>query len=150
MPVVEESVLIPREPQEVFDYLSVPENNPLWDTTAVAARQLDDGAVTVGTRWSGTTKVMGRRFDWVTEITEIGAPEVLASRSVEGKMHFTARYELQPESGGTRLTYRIEAESGLGGVFGRFGDPLVESAQGKAVRANLARLAELLQRQPVR
>lgn len=149
MPVVEESVLISREPQEVFDYLSIPENNPLWDSTVAAARQLDDGPVTVGTRWSGTNKILGRRFDWTTEITEVHVPEVLASRSVEGKLHFTARYDLRPESGGTRLTYRIEAESGLGGMFGRFADPLVESAQGKALRANLARLAELLDRQPV-
>jgi hypothetical protein len=51
---------------------------------------------------------------------------------------------LEPADGGTRFSYRVDAASGLGGVFGRLADPIVERAQARTVRANLETLAELL------
>jgi uncharacterized protein YndB with AHSA1/START domain len=44
---------------------------------------------------------------------------------------------------GTR--YRLEAESGLDGAFGRAMEPIVQRAQTKVVRANLGVLASLLE-----
>jgi hypothetical protein len=38
----------------------------------------------------------------------------------------------------------VDADPGLGGVFGRLADPLVERAQGRTVRNNLETLAEIL------
>ena len=39
---------------------------------------------------------------------------------------------------------KVEAESGLGGIFGKLSDPIVENAQRRTVRSNLGTLAELL------
>lgn len=39
MPVIEESVEIRREPAEVFDFLVVAENIPVWDSSVVEAKQ---------------------------------------------------------------------------------------------------------------
>jgi len=50
--------------------------------------------------------------------------------------------------GGTQYTYRAEAESGLGGIFGRLGDPIVQRAQARTIRANLETLAEMLTAEP--
>ena len=144
MPVVEEHIVIPQPPEVVFDFLSRPENVPLWDSSVVKVKALDPGPLRQGNRWRGSNKIMGRRFDWTTEIIEVDAPRTMLSRSVEGKMSFELLYTLTPKGEGTRFTYRIEAESGLGGVFGRFADPLVQSAQARTVRANLERLVELL------
>ena len=150
MPVVAESVHIASEPEVVFAYLSDASNVAQWDRSIVAAEQLDSGPISAGTRWRGTSKILGRTFRWVTEVTEIHAPERMSSRSVEGDLTFTASYRLRPIAGATLLTYRLEAESGLGGLFGRLGDPLVQNAQSRAVRGSLARLAQLLSAQPVR
>ena len=144
MPVVEESVFIARSPQEVFDYLTVVENLPVWDSSIMQAEQPDAGPVGVGTRWRGVSKILGRRFEWTTEVTDLQPPTRISSRAVEGKPQFTVTNTLQPENGGTRFTYRVDAESGLGGVFGRLADPIVEKAQRRTVRANLDTLAELL------
>jgi uncharacterized membrane protein len=144
MPVVEESTHISRTPEEVFDFLSLPENLPLWDASIVQVEQIDPGPLASGTRWRGATKVMGRRFDWTTEITELESPHRMASRSIEGRLTFSVLYTLERERGGTLLTYRVEAESGLGGAFGRFADPLVQSTQARSVRAGLERLTTLL------
>lgn len=144
MPIIEESVFIASSPQEVFDYLDAVENLPVWDSSIMEAEQLDSGPVRVGTRWRGVSKILGRRFEWTTEVTDCEAPTRLSSRAVEGKLRFTVTNTLRSENGGTRFSYRVDAESGLGGVFGRLADPIVEKAQRRTVRANLDTLAELL------
>lgn len=148
MPVVEESVFIARPPEEVFDYLAKAENLPVWDSSILQAEQVGADPVGVGTRWRGTSKILGRRFEWTTEVTEFDRPRRSSSRSVEGKLQFTVTILLEPADGGTRHTYRVDAASGLGGVFGRLADPIVERAQARTVRANLETLAELLAKAP--
>lgn len=144
MPVVEESVVIVRPPEEVFDYLAKAENLPVWESSIVDAEQLGNDPVGVGTRWRGTSKILGRRFQWTAEITEFDRPVRQSSRSIEGKLSFSVSNVLEPVEGGTRYTYRIDAEAGLGGVFGRLADPIVAKAQSRTVRASLDNLAALL------
>lgn len=147
MPVVEESVFIARPPQDVFDFIIETENIPVWDVSIIKAEQVGTGPVGLGTRSRGTSKIMGRRFDWTTETTEFEPPKRIINTSVEGQIHFTVTSVLEPAPGGTMLIYRIDAESGLGGVFGRLADPFIEKAQARTVRANLETLAELLVQQ---
>lgn len=148
MPVIEENVFIARPPQEVFNFLVKSENIPVWDSSVVHAETVGADPVTVGTRAKGTSKVVGRKFDWTTEVTEFQPPTRFVSRSVEGKLEFTVTTALESEGDGTRLNYRIDAASGLGGVFGKLADRFVEKAQARTVRANLETLAELLAEHP--
>ena len=148
MPVIEESVFIARPPQDVFDFIVDSQNLPVWDVSIVKAEQVGTGPVGLGTRYRGTSKIMGKHFDWTTETTEFEPPTKVVNTCVEGKIKFTATNVLEPAPGGTNLTYRIDAESGLGGVFGRLADPFIEKAQARTVRANLETLAELLVQQP--
>jgi carbon monoxide dehydrogenase subunit G len=149
MPVVEESVVIPRPIEEVFDFLADAGNLPVWDSTIIECTQLGSDPVGVGTRYRGASSIMGRRFDWTTEIIRFEHPIASASRSVEGALTFTVSNQLTVVPEGTRLTHRIEAESGLGGSFGRLLEPIVEKAQAKSVRESLATLAALLREQAV-
>jgi uncharacterized membrane protein len=147
MPVVEESVLIPCGAEELFSYLVTAENLPLWDSSVIECRLVGAGPVSVGTRYRGASKIMGRRFDWTTEVIDFEPGVRTTSRSVEGALTFTVSSRLTPAPGGTRLVYRIEAESGLGGAFGRVMDPIVQKAQAKVVRSNLDSLATLIKQQ---
>lgn len=148
MPVVEQSVFIAQPPAVVFDYVSKAENLPVWDSSVVQAEQVGTEPVAVGTRAQGTSKILGRRFQWTTELSEFDPPRRATFRSVEGKLTFTVINTVEPADGGTQYTYHLEAESGLGGVFGRLADPIVERAQARTVRANLDTLADVLQDQP--
>ncbi|MDQ0078443.1 SRPBCC family protein [Arthrobacter oryzae] len=148
MAVIEESVFIARPPQEVFDYLIRSENVPVWDSSVIRSEQIGDGPVGVGTRSEGTSKIMGRHFDWVTENTYFDPPNRTVIQSVDGKFDFTIAYSLEPQDHGTRLTYRVDAPSGLGGVFGKLADPFVQKAHTRTVRANLETLADLLAEHP--
>src|SRR4051812_6875675 len=144
MPVIEEDVHISRPSQEVFDYLTTPENLPVWDSSVLEVERVTPGPVQVGNRWRGVSKILGLRFGWTLELTELEPRTRWVTRTVEGKLKFAVTHRVEPENGGTRYTFKVEAESGLGGIFGRLADPIVEQAQRRTVRANLDTLAELL------
>jgi len=107
--------------------------------------QIGSEAVTVGTRYRGASKILGRRIDWTTEVVEFVPGVRAASRSVEGPLTFTVSYEVSAAPAGTTLRYRLAAESGLGGAFGHAMEPIIQRAQAKVVRANLDKLASLLE-----
>lgn len=49
------------------------------------------------------------------------------------------------ENVGTTLRYRLTAESGLGGAFGRTMEPIVQRALANVVRADFGKLGSLLE-----
>lgn len=114
----------------------------------IEAEQIGADPVGVGTRTRGTSKILGRRFDWVTETVEFDRPRGSSVRAVEGQLAFSVTYLCEGEAGGTRFTCRMDAESGLGGIFDRVADPIVQRAQARTVRANLETLAEVLAEMP--
>ena len=145
MPVIDETVVITRPAGEVFDFLVLAENLPRWDSSTLECVQVGSGAVTVGTRYRGASKVLGRRIEWTTEVTQFVPGVRMASQSVEGPLNFTVSHEVSASPAGTTLHYRLAAESGLGGAFGRAMEPIVQRAQTNVVRANLGKLASLLE-----
>jgi uncharacterized membrane protein len=145
MPVIDETVVIARPAEEVFDFLALAEYLPRWDSSVLECVQVGGGPVTVGTRYRGASRIVGRRIEWTTEVTEFVPGVRMTSRSVEGPLTFTVSYEVSSCPAGTTLRYRLAAESGLGGAFGRALEPIVERAQTKVVRMNLDKLASLLE-----
>ena len=145
MPTVEETVTVNRSPEDIWAFLLETENIPVYESQVTQVEQVTDGEVGVGTRYRGVTKVLGRTLTWTTEIVQFEPVTRYANKTVEAKLPFSIAWTLVPEGGGTRLTYRLEAESGLGGVFGKLGEPLVVKAQQRTVRTNLANLKEILE-----
>ena len=145
MPVIDENVTNHAPLAAVFDYLVDGENLPAWDSSITECVRIGPGPVEVGTRYRGASKIMGRRIEWTTEVVELVAGVRAASRSVDGTLKFSVRYELAEVPEGTSVRYLLVADSGLGGAFGRVMEPLVEKAQNKVVRANLVTLAGRLE-----
>lgn len=140
MPTVEESIVIAATPEEVFDCLDDPANLPAYDPTVLRAELVGNGPVRVGSRAKGTSKILGRTFDWVVEVTEEERPTRQSVRSVGGKIDLTSTTTVLPEGDGSRVTFRLETAPGLGGVFGRIADALVGKAYARQTRANLAEI----------
>lgn len=147
MPVIDQSVVISRPAAEVFDFLVHAENLPRWDSSMLECVQVGSDPVTVGTRYRGASKILGRRIEWTTEVIDFVPGVRSASKAVEGTLSFTVSYEVSETAAGTALRYRIVADSGLGGAFGRAMEPIVEKAQTKVVKANLNTLVGLLEQQ---
>jgi uncharacterized membrane protein len=144
--VIDQSVVIARPAAEVFDFLVHAENLPRWDSSMLECVQIGSGPVGVGTRYRGASKILGRRIEWTTEVIDLVAGVRAESKAIEGTLRFTVSYEVSETPDGTSLRYRIVADSGLGGAFGRAMEPIVQKAQTKIVKANLDTLVGLLER----
>lgn len=144
MPSFTESVHLDRSVNEVWAFLADPDNHVVWDTAQQGTVQLDEGPLANGVRWRGTSRVLGKKVEWTTKGVDVVENEVIAFESVDTVPKFAIRTTLAPEEGGTRLTFHIDAETGLGGFFGRFADPVVSRAYARNVRAGLENLAEVL------
>jgi ligand-binding SRPBCC domain-containing protein len=144
MPVSEASVVIARPPAEVWDYTICADHLAVWEPAVVEAEQITEGPLAVGTRWSGKSSLLGVKFSWIGEFTEVDVNKGTAFKSIDSKVAFSNTSRFEEVEGGTRFTYRLESESGLGGIFGKLADPLVNMAYGRALRASLENLADIL------
>ena len=149
MPTIEESIVIAAPADKVFGFLADGRNAPVFDSSCIRCEPEGDGVPAAGSRWKGATKVLGREFEWTSEYTEFEPDRLVAIESVESKVPFRIRTEVTPEGDGTRVNYRLEADSGLGGFFGRLADPLVVKAQTRTVKANLESLKDLMENDAV-
>jgi uncharacterized protein YndB with AHSA1/START domain len=145
MPRVEEEIVIERPPEEVFIYVTTPENDREWFSTAVERRRESEGPIDVGSRIRAVDKFLGRRIESTLEVTE-HVPSTRSSVRLDGPIKARGTYELEPAGTGTRLRWILDAESGLGGLYlGRITDPLVTFVFRRRTRADLRRLKETLE-----
>ena len=145
MPRVEESVTINRSADEVFDFVTTPENDSMWTSTAVERRRETEGPINVGSRIKAVDKFLGRKIESTFEVTE-HEPGRRSSVRLSGPVSATGSYILEPMNGATRFRWVMDAERGLGGVFlGRITDPVVTFLFRRQLRFNLRRLKEVLE-----
>ena len=111
---VEESVVINRPPEEVFDYVANRENLPEWSSPIQEVRKETQGPlVEEGARFTTVAKFLGRRFETPFEVSVHDPPRRHTDRSTGGPFpqEFTHIFE-EVEGGGTRLTEVTDAEPG--------------------------------------
>jgi len=142
---VEESILIDRPPEEVFGFLSVRTNDPVWMASVTESEWLDPAApMGVGRRGRMVMQAMGRR-EFLDEVTEYEPGRRIAHRSVAGPMVIHTACLAEPVGSGCRATVLYEPERLPGGVVGRLTAPLTARILRRTFRADLARLKELLE-----
>jgi carbon monoxide dehydrogenase subunit G len=144
MPTVEETILIKRNREDVFDFASDPENVLLYSSNLIEFEQTSPGPAGKGTTNRGVVKVAGKKFEWTSEITEFDRGRRWASRSVESPMAWSIEINYEDDAGDTLVHWRQEAES-YGGFFGKLADPLVTRMYAKDVKSNLEKMKELLE-----
>lgn len=144
MPVVEETVLIKRPRDEVFDFATNPENVPLYSSNLIEFQKTSDGPVDKGTTYRGEVKVAGRTITWTSEVAEYEQGRRFVNRSVTSPIGWEVTVTYEDDAGDTLVHWRQEAES-YGGFFGKLADPLVTRMYAKDVRSNLEKLKELLE-----
>jgi uncharacterized protein YndB with AHSA1/START domain len=145
MPQAQRSVTIARPVEVVFAYLADGEKCPEWRPGVVdIARVSGDGGV--GTRYAqGVKGPMGRRIAADYEITAYEPDRRIEFQTVAGPARPHGRYDLAPESGGTRLTFALDAE--LGGLQKLFMGSAVQRTMESEVQA-LDRLKTVLEASP--
>jgi hypothetical protein len=145
MPVVEESIVIDRPAEEVFAFVTTPENDHLWSSTAVERAREADEPIRVGSRIRAVDKFLGRKVESTLHVTE-HEPSRRSSVRIDGPFRAEGSYVLDPTNGGTRFRWILDAERGLGGLYlGRITDPLVTIIFRRRLRGDLRRLKQALE-----
>jgi uncharacterized membrane protein len=146
MPVdVTATATIDRPREEVAAYLRDPAHDTHWIGGLRSAQLLTPGPVAVGSQVERVASFLGRRVEYVNEITELTADR-LAMRSVRSPFPMRVTYgHRQATDATTEVSVRVEGDPG------RF-YALVAPLLGRAVRRSIARdlrnLKRVLEHQP--
>jgi hypothetical protein len=104
------SAVIYRPLGQVFDFVSIPENDFRWHYGTLAASQLAEGISSKGTFFRSIGHWMGRRNLSTFEVTEYRSDQEYGFRSLSGPFSSQTSYLLEiAENGGTRINISIQA-----------------------------------------
>jgi carbon monoxide dehydrogenase subunit G len=140
---IEESVQVERNREEVFQFLTDLDNLPKWQTGVIQSERISDGPVRVGFQFAETAKVGPLKLHNICTVTDL-RPNLRFSFQAKssGPLDFEGSFELQPLSGGTRLT--VMASAHLKGLW-RLLQPLLAGDLKKETRRELQTLKDLVE-----
>ena len=144
-PLVSESVVIERPPEEVFAYVTDPQNLPEWAEVIREVRRETEGPPKAGERYTVALDIgfLGRRWEHSFEVTAYEPPRRYSDRrNIGGPFQDEHTYTFEEAGGGTRLSLAMEAHPG--GFF-RITGPLLEQAIQRQVRKELGTLKDKLE-----
>jgi uncharacterized membrane protein len=112
---VDRSATIDQPVDRVFEYVSTPDNDPMWVPASLRHEMLSPPPMRVGSITEEDVWFLGRRMRYAWEITPYEPPTVFALRSVSGPMPATIRVLLESLDG-ARTKVILVAEVRLRGV----------------------------------
>ena len=135
--------LVARPRRAVAAYASDPANDADWIGALTEVRVLTDPPFGVGSRVLRVASFLGRRIEYVNEVTELDPGRRLAMRSVEAPFPMTVVYEWEDAGdGATRM--RIRAGGDASGFY-RVAGPLLSRAVRRGIEGDLERLRRALE-----
>ncbi|MBE7366545.1 SRPBCC family protein [Ramlibacter pallidus] len=109
---VRASVLIQRDQDTVFRYVSDVENDIHWRGGIVSIRRTTPGPARAGARTEETLKAFGQTLVTVTEITEFQPPQRVLSRTVQGPAPVAVERTVAASGEGAVFTYALRSDVG--------------------------------------
>jgi len=133
---------VAQPPDIVFPYLSDLENAPEWVPDLVSVQKVTEGPIGVGTRYAEVVRMGSRMEKADLEVTEYAPDRVFAHSGRGGPSTFSARFELEPDDGGTRITHSYSVS--MSGMF-KLVAPLATNWIRKNTEAGVENLTRLLE-----
>ena len=103
--------MINRPIDEVFEFVSNPENVRLWQPGVLESRQTSEGPMGVGATYLEVRESLGRRIESTSEVTHYERNAKLGSSTSE-PVPFEAEYTFEAAPDGTKITLAARMESG--------------------------------------
>jgi uncharacterized membrane protein len=136
---------LPR--REVSEFAGDPGNTARWYKNIESVEWLTDPPARVGSRLRFSARFLGRTLSYVYEIREVEPGVRLVMTTAEGPFPMETTYAWQDAGPGrTRMMLR---NRGRPSGFARISAPIMSRAVGRANRADLRRLKQLLESRPV-
>jgi uncharacterized membrane protein len=142
MATIDISILINRPVEEVFAFLSNPENGPKWSSGGSEVTITSAGPIGVGTTYRTVRTVLGRRIESENVFTAYEPNRSYATKSTAGPVPVESRVTFERAEGGTRVSATLVGEPG--GFF-KLAEPLLVSMIKRQFDADLANLKDLME-----
>jgi len=141
---VQTEVEIDRPRVDVATYVANPNNATEWNETVETVEWKTKKSLRVGSRVTFVGTLLGRRFTYTYEVTELVPLERLVMRTADGPFAIETTYTWQDAAhGATRMTLRSRGQPTS--LSSRLTAPLMASAIRRTNRNDLARLKEILE-----
>jgi len=140
-------VQIARPRAEVAAYMTDPANDPAWIGGVREVRVETPPPLRAGSRVARVAAFLGRRVEYVNEITELDPDRVLDMRSVKAPFPMRVTYsfaDADGPAGGATTVVRNRVQGDPGGFFALFG-PLLAPIVKRSVQGDLERLRDVLE-----
>ena len=141
MATLELSIVINRPLEEVFAFVSNPENSPKWILGISELTIASAGPIGVGSTYRSVFTFLGRRIETEAEFTEFEPNHSFAQKSKSGPFPVQNRVNFERDQGGTRVTLTLAGEPG--GFF-KLAEPLLVGMIKRQFEADFANLKDLL------
>ncbi len=141
---IESKVVIDRPIEEVFEFVSVVENNPLWQSSIVEGRQTSTGSLGVGTTIMTVSRYFGFRIKTDWRVIEYEPNKTYVAKSISGRGRAKGSGSFESVLNGTHVNLMAEME--LSGLF-RIFEPLLEIVGQRETEKEFAALKILLEAQ---
>jgi uncharacterized membrane protein len=136
-------VVIDRPRSEVAAYASDPDNATVWYRHIKGVEWETSQPLAVGSRIAFFADFLGRRLDYVYEVTELDPGERFVMRTAEGPFPMETTYAWSDAAdGATRMSLR---NRGQPHGFSRITAPFLKGAMRRANRKDLRRLKAALE-----
>jgi uncharacterized membrane protein len=141
---LEMSTMIYKPIEQVFNYVSTPENDVQWQYGTLATARLYKGINKIGTFFRSIGHLMGHRIQSTFEVIEYQPNSKYRFKSLSGPLHSQTSYAFEAANGGTRITISTHAHVVN---FFKMDERLLGSKIKKQLKENLTNLKRLLEEQ---
>lgn len=136
------STMIHRPVKQVFDFVSVPENDSQWQYGTLAAASLPDGTSKLGSFFRSVGHLQGQRLPGVFEVIEYEPNSKYSFKSLSGPLHLQTSYTLAVASSSTNIS--VSTQASADNSF-RMNERLMERNMKEQLEENLVLLKHLLE-----
>ncbi len=142
---IENSIVINKPVEEVFEFLANAENNPQWQSGTLDVRKTSEGPLGVGTTYTSVSRLLGKQLESTVEYTAYEPNTRVAIKAVSGPIPFQAETTFEATAeGGTMVT---TAGGGEVGGFFKLAEPLVSRMLQRQFNTDNANLKDYLEAQ---
>ena len=139
---VEYVAVINRPCEEVFAFVSNPENETQWQSGLIEAKQTSDGPMGVASTGRDVRRIMGKKTVAAWRITKFEPNRQFAFAVISGPMPFQGSYAFETVDDGTRVTCIIQAQTA---GFSKLFDPVVSRLIKRQGEKQIAALKQVLE-----
>lgn len=128
--------------QQVFDFVSKPENDFQWKYGTLETARLSEGVNSFGTSFRSTGHLMGRRNVSTFEVAEFKPSTKYKIKSLSGPLHSHTSYTFEAVNNATKIKVKILASAV---DFHHINESLLKKSLIKQLKEDLTLLKKLLE-----